>query len=206
MVAGNSTISWEATLDIMRELTDLYKGNETDDVADAGMISTMVNDVRKASEEMRSSLASQVDVLAAQVAEAEARCERENNDEFSKKMEELSKREESLNEEVKIIGETTEEIQKRINMYKEEAKAETAAMEECESTKMEEIPRIKHAISLYANITGIKFDYSKEGKLAGHIAIPQSEEVHSFNIDAAKCSGFEIANQLWGMMEPPACE
>ena len=152
------------------------------------------------------SLASQVDVLAAQVAEAEARCERENNDEFSKKREELSKREESLNEEVKIIGETTEEIQKRINMYKEEAKAETAAMEECESTKMEEIPRIKHAISLYANITGIKFDYSKEGKLAGHIAIPQSEEVHSFNIDAAKCSGFEIANQLWGMMEPPACE
>lgn len=54
MVAGTSTISWESTLDIMRELTDLYKGNETDDVADAGMISTMVNDVRKASEEMRS--------------------------------------------------------------------------------------------------------------------------------------------------------
>ena len=56
---------------------------------------------------------------------------------------------------------------------------------------------------MYANITNIKFDYAADGHLKGHVAIPEREEVHGFDIDAAKCSGFDIAERLWGMMEVP---
>ena len=186
MVAANGTITWEATVGIMKELTDLYRGTDTDDAADAATISKVVDQVSKTSNEIRTSLAEQVEVMTQKVNEAEARCEREDNKEYDAKMKELAKREDVLSGEVDIIEETVKEIEKRIEMYKSEAKSETEQMEACEATKMDEIPRIKHAISLYANITGIKFDYTKEGRLAGSIAIPQSEEVR---FDVFCCAG-----------------
>ncbi|GMI33278.1 hypothetical protein TrCOL_g2077 [Triparma columacea] len=201
MVAQNQAISWEATVDIMKELTDLYRGNDTDDAADAALISKVVDQVQKTSDEKRTSLSEQVDVLSQKVAEAEARCERENNAEYDSRMSELTRRETVLSEEVEVLEQTTSEIEKRVAMYNNEAKSESELMELTESSKSEEVPRMRHAISLYANITGIKFDYTKEGRLAGAIAIPQSEEVHPFSINASKCSSFEIAEQLWGMME-----
>ena len=93
MVAAQ-TITWDATLSIMRELTDLYSGTDTDDISDASSIPALVEDVRKASEDIRTSLASQVDVLEGEVREAEARCERENVEEAGAKMKELGEREE----------------------------------------------------------------------------------------------------------------
>jgi hypothetical protein len=129
MVAQNQAISWEATVDIMKELTDLYRGNDTDDAADAAMISKVVDQVQKTSDEMRTSLSEQVDVLSQKVAEAEARCERENNAEYDSRMSELTRRETVLSEEVEVLEETTSEIEKRISMFNNEAKSESELME-----------------------------------------------------------------------------
>jgi hypothetical protein len=137
MVAANNQITWESTVDIMKELTDLYRGTDTDDAADAAMISKVVDQVAKTSDEMRTSLSEQVDVLSQKVAEAEARCERENNAEYDSRMSELSRREAVLSEEVKVLEETTSEIEKRIAMHNTDAKNETELMEETEASKSE---------------------------------------------------------------------
>ena len=101
------------------------------------MISKVVDQVAKTSDEMRTSLSEQVDVLSQKVAEAEARCERENNAEYDSRMSELSRREAVLSEEVKVLEETTSEIEKRIAMHNTDAKNETELMEETEASKSE---------------------------------------------------------------------
>ena len=160
-----------------------------------------MKDVRKASDTIRNSLSQQVDVLASQVADAEARCERENVEESGAKLKEITAREDRLNSEVAEVGHAVQEAQARIDSHRATTSRELSLLNEVEASRADEIPRIKHAISLYANITNIKFDYAADGRLRGQVAVPEREEVHPFDVDAAKCSGYEIAERLWGMME-----
>ena len=63
-----------------------------------------------------------------------------------------------------------------------------------------EIPRVKYALSLYANISNIVWDYSSEN-VKGMITSPVGEPTKSFNIDPGTATNFDITNQLWDLMD-----
>ena len=63
-----------------------------------------------------------------------------------------------------------------------------------------EIPRVKYALSLYANISNIVWDYSSEN-VKGMITSPAGEPTKSFNIDPSSATNFDITNQLWDLMD-----
>eukprot|EP00953_Heterococcus_sp_UTEX-ZZ885_P013113 7496-Heterococcus_DN1.PRE.1 len=51
------------------------------------------------------------------------------------------------------------------------------------------MPRVANAISLYANISHIQWDYrEQDGAVAGWITLPATEQVHRFKIDTASTS------------------
>ena len=67
-----------------------------------------------------------------------------------------------------------------------------------------DMPRVKHAISLYAHITCIKWDYASPD-IAGIVA-PQGKTssargARTFNIARESASEFDVANQLWDIIE-----
>jgi len=204
MVAATSPLTWDATLSIIRELTDLYSGVDTDDVSDASSIPSLVSKVRGAYDDACECVKVKADELERRVREKEATVERENVEEVGNKMKELHEREERLNAEVARIGSEVSSYQSQIDAHKSTISSELSLLNSVSSSAADELPRIKHAISLYANITNIKFDYSADGRLKGQVAIPDKEEVHGFDIDAAKCTGYDIADRLWGMMEKGA--
>ena len=63
-----------------------------------------------------------------------------------------------------------------------------------------EIPRVKYALSLYANISNIVWDYSAE-TVKGMITSPVGEPTKSFDIDPSSATNFDITNQLWDLMD-----
>ena len=90
-----------------------------------------------------------------------------------------------------------------------------------EAQRLDEIPRVRHSISLYANISCIKWDYSSD-MLAGHVAIAaaaaaasaaggcadeaaaaaaKQAAVRAFSIDPSRHSDFDIATQLWDAVD-----
>ena len=91
-----------------------------------------------------------------------------------------------------------------------------------EAQRLDEIPRVRHSISLYANISCIKWDYSSD-MLAGHVAIAAAAAaaasaaggcadeaaaaaaklaaVRAFSIDPSRHSDFDIATQLWDAVD-----
>ena len=70
-----------------------------------------------------------------------------------------------------------------------------------------DIARVKHAISLYANVTSIKFDYSGDEAtenptvLSGTVSVPETATVERFHYDRERVSDFDIANGLWNIMD-----
>lgn len=58
--------------------------------------------------------------------------------------------------------------------------------------------RTAYALSLYAKISNVTWDYSApSGKLAGCVGNDRTHELHSFSIDTRSKTSFEVANTLW---------
>ncbi len=89
------------------------------------------------------------------------------------------------------------------------------------------MPRVQNSIGLYANITGIKWNYETEGDITAGWLIPSgaaggaergggAEEaggaapapavavVEGFQFDAAGMDDFEVANKLWDIIDGKA--
>lgn len=83
-----------------------------------------------------------------------------------------------------------------------------------------EMPRVQNSIGLYANITGIKWNYETEGEItAGWLVSPEAgmggrvaegakggggvavAAVEGFQFDAAGMDDFEVAHKLWDIID-----
>ena len=62
------------------------------------------------------------------------------------------------------------------------------------------MPRVAHSISLYATISGIRWDYSRENLVAG--VVSTQREVREFEFDPESASRFDITQSLWDMIDP----
>lgn len=76
-----------------------------------------------------------------------------------------------------------------------ESKARLAEIEQTD------VPRQRHAISLYANISNIRWDYQDESKVKGYMtSTAAGGEVRGFELDPAQQSENFIVNYLWDKM------
>ena len=64
-----------------------------------------------------------------------------------------------------------------------------------------EVPRLRHAISLYANISSIRWDYSSSSKVKGFITSGTGSGIKSFELEPSQQSEFAVINSLWDLME-----
>lgn len=93
------------------------------------------------------------------------------------------------------------EIEQRIDQYKIEASQGVEKIDEVEEMKKMEVPRLQQQISLYASISGIKWEYDCVDSLAGEVEVPLKCLHKRFAIDKEEHTPFEIADMLWGMTE-----
>jgi hypothetical protein len=70
------------------------------------------------------------------------------------------------------------------------------ALLELKQSRLVEIPIIKHALGLYANITALRWDYASDN-IKGHVT--RVDDVQQFELPATM-SDYEVANKLWEMM------
>jgi len=66
----------------------------------------------------------------------------------------------------------------------------------------ESVPRVQHSVSLYATISGIRWDYSSEDKVCG--VVNTANEVRAFELDPKTTSKYDITQSLWDMIDPQA--
>jgi len=102
----------------------------------------------------------------------------------------------SLNE----MRSTIEEKEASLKALEKGIQEEDAAAAEADARHQRvAVPRVRHAISLFQNITHITWRYDT-ADVAGFIAAPHAQRVQEFSV-AARKSDFDIANELWGYVE-----
>ena len=59
-------------------------------------------------------------------------------------------------------------------------------------------------MSLFANISKIKWDFAafdQGGRVKGTLSVPGSDAVKAFDMDPRVTSDYDIANNLWAMLD-----
>mmetsp|Transcript_4699 Transcript_4699/g.14360 ORF Transcript_4699/g.14360 Transcript_4699/m.14360 type:complete len:201 (-) Transcript_4699:23-625(-) len=78
--------------------------------------------------------------------------------------------------------------------------SELAAREQgVRQQELVEVPRARHTISLYANISSIRWDFGTSN-VKGFLASGGGSGIKAFEMDPAQQSGFEMTNRLWELM------
>jgi Spc24 subunit of Ndc80 len=62
-----------------------------------------------------------------------------------------------------------------------------------------EVPRIRHALSLFATVSKIKWDYDAVGRAKGYVSTKQ--DMHTFDFDESALAPAEVTNRLWNLIE-----
>ncbi|KAL6780533.1 hypothetical protein F751_1372 [Auxenochlorella protothecoides] len=65
---------------------------------------------------------------------------------------------------------------------------------------LEDEPRIRHQLSLYAHVSKISWRFDNPDRIAGTVSDPEKADVRLFDL-APQMPRFEATNQLWRLME-----
>uniref|UniRef100_A0A7S1FT99 Kinetochore protein Spc24 n=1 Tax=Corethron hystrix TaxID=216773 RepID=A0A7S1FT99_9STRA len=224
--SGDKT--WESVVDMMKDLTSLnisgngtHGGSYAEEISGLKLIrreiseglpsasdyliksaSKIVDDVDKNTigpiRSDRAALEKRIEHTEASIRSLEK--EREENEVSLLDLKGLcDKTREAIEEHKKFTQETTEGMD---------------IIDEVAAARIAEVPRVRSQLAMYASVTGIRWDFEgdeiakqrrsgrrKKQLLQGIVTLPFKREVHKFCIDPSQSSAYEIANQLWSVME-----
>lgn len=109
--------------------------------------------------------------LENRIQHAREACREESDDLYRMKvaLKKLQAEKFALHQELNEMDASEKEKRERIRQYEIESELEIEAIDQVEAERKDQVPRLKNLISLYAMITGIKWDYDREDLLAGQV-------------------------------------
>jgi kinetochore protein Spc24 len=73
--------------------------------------------------------------------------------------------------------------------------------QEIDAMAMEEVPRTKHELSLYAHISKISWHYEATDRIRGRVNAHENKEVHPIDFALGDVSEYQLANDLWNIID-----
>jgi len=110
---------------------------------------------------------------------------------------EVERKQDAVRDEIGKLNEQAEGMHRQMSELQQEwslAEKRVAAARNAEEIS---VPKIKHALSLYANISNIRWDFNTTERVKGYIATNGS--VRPFDLDKRHMKAYEVANFLWDL-------
>lgn len=195
---------WEDTRSILTQLADVYQN----DSELAMMLKQRATEVTAIYTRSQTDIRNSIRELAKQVCGDDGAISRMEGGPVAAvavHQDQMSK----LNIEGATATQAVEALKAEENRQRSQVKAFEDAITSAESEKVEleakreaDIPRVKHCISLYTNVTSIRWDeQSSTGAVSGYILPPNGGAMKSFDFKPTEASKFEIANRLWDLID-----
>lgn len=129
-----------------------------------GIMKQEMQELQESSRRIRESLDSEIDLERQAFAE-------ESNDlqMIVQQSNELQRLLSEHHERIAQLEDTKVKLHASVHRHKETASKQTEEMDQVELDRMQQVPKIKNQISLYAKTTGIKWDYHRDHVLAGQV-------------------------------------
>mmetsp|Transcript_2363 Transcript_2363/g.5112 ORF Transcript_2363/g.5112 Transcript_2363/m.5112 type:complete len:205 (-) Transcript_2363:124-738(-) len=203
MSTGFDDISkeWDDTASVMEEI--LSVSNDSDGVISSVRRSIAILSTLGEGKDLLRRQAREISQSVNSKIESEKKAVQHESDELSGQIQRVQQ----LEEEVERLEKFTADIvakrrqtEQNIPVLKAEAAEVIDEVDEIQMRHIKEVPKIKMRYSLFANMTNVKWDYSRTNVLAGEVSIP-SKAVHKQFEIPKNIPEFEIAEMFWNVIE-----
>ncbi|TFJ85580.1 hypothetical protein NSK_003089 [Nannochloropsis salina CCMP1776] len=198
-------MTWEETRSIMSEVQELFAGREDTNTIEE--IRELQREIKDTVQSREAGAATCIRGLTAEVNVSQAAVDAlPAAEEADKSRKAALEGEKGETEEVLVaMNKKIADTRQNVECMKVEAEEVEEKAKGIEHASQDQAPRVLHALSLYANITGIRWKYDdgeKSHLIRGFVSLPDKEEVREFTLDCHKESSFKIANSIWNMIDP----
>mmetsp|Transcript_124 Transcript_124/g.145 ORF Transcript_124/g.145 Transcript_124/m.145 type:complete len:202 (-) Transcript_124:527-1132(-) len=187
---------WVETKAILSEVEQLF--NRDDDIRYIYDVKKMAREIDSHSTNYLMETKDIIKKLTTRVTQKEAEIIAPNEDEHALKLEKLVGDREHVGTHLDTIRENTDN--KRENISKMAAQALALKEKESEYALSSQIAdsRTAYALSLYAKISNITWDYEAHpGNIKGCIGNDKTKILKNFSIDSRAKTSFEVSSELW---------
>jgi len=196
--SSKMSVDWAETKAILLEVEQLF--NRDDDLSDVSDVQKMADEIRAHADNNLKDAKELIKQMLAVVADKEAEIIAPSASAHTASLEKYITDKENVNAQI----ETTRNIidNKRESIARMATQSLTLKEKTCEfegpSSDLSD-SRTAYALSLYAKISNIAWNYDKSspGSLAGTVGHEATNEFHSFAIDTRSKTSFEVADALW---------
>ena len=105
-----------------------------------------------------------------------------------------------VDENIRRLVLETDGLRQRIGVAEGKAAELSAQEQQVRQQESVEVPRARHTISLYANISCIRWDYASP-HIKGWATSPGGAGIKAFEMEPHRHTDFAVANYLWDLMD-----
>lgn len=192
------SVDWAETKAILLEVEQLF--NRDDDVSDISDIQKMAGEIRMHADNNLKDAKDLIKQMLAVVADKEAEIIAPSASAHTTSLEKYVTDKENVNAQIEACRNLIDG--KRESIARLATQSLTLQQRACEfegpSADLSD-SRTAYALSLYAKISNIAWNYDKStpGNLAGSVGHDATNEVHTFAVDTRSKTSFEVADALW---------
>lgn len=110
---------------------------------------------------------------------------------------EIERKQDAVRDEISKLSEKGEAMHRQMNELSQELMLAEKRVATAKSAEEISVPKIKHALNLYANISNIRWDFNTIDRVKGYIAVPEDGSLRPFDLDKRQLKPYEVANFLW---------
>ena len=183
-------------------MEQLLVDSQVDNFAELSRGTALINAMAKQKESLHATTSEIISSVNTKI-EHETNALQNESKELANQLRTVQSLEQQVDEQSKLATEMLHQkrqIEQNILTYKAEAAEEVGAMGEIEMKHVRQLPKIRREISMYAQMTNIKWDYSRVDALAGEVSLPK-KSVHRRFVVEKDLGEVEIADKIWGIME-----
>ncbi|ETL49183.1 hypothetical protein, variant 2 [Phytophthora nicotianae CJ01A1] len=193
--------SWAEVQEICSKVEEMFHNDALKDAARLRALVQKRKDIANTLQSRQSTAQRQLAHLRANLSEWEEKekMAKQRNEQLNKKLQELEaiKRDMTVQLDRFRLNEQTSKESLEVLLDKYEVARQELLQYNAEHQS--EIPVAKNQMSLYASVTGIRWDFSGS-QIAGDIHVPAKQRIVRFQIDPAT-EHFTAANALWDKID-----
>ncbi|GAB9473211.1 hypothetical protein Gpo141_00010366 [Globisporangium polare] len=192
--AENNALSWAEVQEICGEMEKLYRKDAQKDAQRLRALTQKRKQIASTAESKQSESKKQLQHLLSNLKEWEEHeaATKSRHEQMQMKIQELDALKRDMSVQLERLRDSLEKL---LDKY-EETRLQVA---QYNLQHQHDIPFAKHQMSLYASVTGIKWDFTG-ASIAGDIIVPAKQLVVRFEIDSA-LRHFDAANALWDKID-----
>merc|ERR1712169_34901 len=139
-----------------------------------------------------------INKLKSEIEKEEGRIER-----TTKEISQVESKQENVLDEISKLNEKAEIMDRQMKDLENEVILAEKRVQAAKQSEEISVPKIKHALSLYANISCIRWDFNSTDRVKGYISVAGNGAVRPFDLDKHQMSEYEISNYLWNLTGTP---